>query len=331
MGCRISECGKPEGEDVDHDYVDPAGNSPDAPSTASSMDHTSNTIGRDVSLVNETAEQQEGDTHSPRTQGRIQMEYGKSVISHLSEMKGDLWKKFDKNKDGVLSSQEALQFVRTFLKHFMGELMNDLPAYTAEKIAMEKTAPDKEIQKELAASFLEVLDTDRDGLTTQEEFFEGFELALRTVLDKLFLLHFKGNQEALDVAQSEVVLFIRSPGMEQRSHKLQLLKTKTIGELRDQIEQELAIKRSNQRLWNGFSTLTEITTAHNTYTLEECSKLTPPLRSLDEIHLVGADGIQMQDRNKLHVSVVRLRRSRGFGSDSVFVDIQPEWAQSQRV
>lgn len=324
---------------MDHEYDDvkarPPSITPDdrkLNTRDDTCENTTNVIGAEVSLMTSQRAQQEeypvADVHSPRSQGKLQMEYGAGVIDHLSEMKADLWDRFDKNKDGLLSSREALSFVRTLLKQFLAVLAEDLPNGTAEKAAFDKTAPDKEVQKELASVFLKTLDTDNDGQTTKDEFFAGFEVALRAVLDKLFLLHFGGNQEALDVAQPELILFINSPGL-PKSHKVQIPKFKTVNELRELLEATLGVRRANQRLWNGFTRLSEIPSETNTLTLDQCSRRDPPLRNLDELHLVGSDGTQVQQRNRLFVTVVRLRRSRGFGSDPVFIECHPDWSNLQ--
>ena len=56
-----------------------------------------------------------------------------------------------------------------------------------------------------------------------------------------------------------------------------------------------------------FSQLTELSTERNDYTLEECGRMDPPLRSMDNLHLCGADGTQVTECDRLVVSVTRLK------------------------
>jgi len=326
MGCRESACLANEAQDIDHDYKG-SGHRKSDHENAEEVSETQNVIGREAILEEGAcAEQDEPKQQSPRSQGELEPQYGKSVIGQLSKMKEELWHRFDKDKDGLLSSREALSFVRLLLKQFLSVLASDLPHGTAEKATFDRTAPDSKVQKQLAQCFLEKLDADNDGQTTRDEFFSGFEVALRHVLDQLFLLHFKGNQEAMELAQPELILFINSPGLNGENLKIQIPKFKTVSELRSMLEGELGIAKSEIRMWNGFTRLTEISSALDLKTLQECSKELPPLRNFDVLHIVGGDGLTVSTPNRLYVSVMRVKMSRGFGNDSISIELEPDWA-----
>jgi len=337
----------PEGEDVDHE----AGLGP----TPLAQEHEAHTISSDSVLTSQREASPKSTTNSAYSAGSppkqpiqgadgmplsptsaSRREFGQNVIRELSEMKDDLWDRFDKNKDGLLSTPEATSFIKNLLKSFIAVLAEDVPEGTAEKAALNKTLPDKSVQKKLAVVFLNTLDVDKDGQTTRQEFYNGFETGLRAVLEELLLIHFGGQKQALEVATAEIVIFINSPGLKTASntkagsHKILIHKKKTLLQLREMIEAELGIKKAHQRLWIGFSQLTELSTERNDYTLEECGRMDPPLRSMDNLHLCGADGTQVTECDRLVVSVTRLKRSRSFGSDPVFVQLHPEWAGPQQ-
>merc|ERR1711865_861275 len=110
-----------------------------------------------------------------------------------------------------------------------------MPAGTAEKDVIKATAEDKTVKAQLVECFMKSLDANNDRVVTKDEFLDGLEAALRVVVDKLLLIHFNGNQEAMKAAGYQACFSVKCPGFASGSgvhaHKVAMLKNKTIGEL----------------------------------------------------------------------------------------------------
>jgi len=260
---------------------------------------------------------------------------GDAVIEELLSMKDGLWKKYDRDKDGTMDSKEAGKFIDRFLHCFLDSMEKSLPAGSVEHEAMRKTAKTPAVKTDLVSCFLGSLDVDKDNVVTKEEFFDGLEAALRAVIDKLNSMHYQGNKEAIQAAGYQACFSLKCPGFSSgpvtgAAPNIQILKTQTVGDLRHQIASELGVDAAHQQLhveWTG-RTGPLLPAEFDGNTIEEQGKLKPNLRHTDVLAVYGMDGRSVETTNKLHVTVMRLRRGRGCKSEDITAELSPSWSSS---
>jgi len=296
---------------------------------------------------------------SPRSQireGRVDGALGTAILSDLTEMRDEIFEKYDQDSSGVMSQEEASIFLRDVFSSFLDSIQ-EMDFVMTEKNALEKAAKDPVVLSELASILLEHTDLNHDGMTTQGEFHKGFENAMRHVLQHMFWLQFKRDHKAMDLATQTATIFLILPGLYHQSYSnnmgrgpvnqtvlsadkaaipMRVFLQDTVAMLASQIEHEVGIPSTRLRIYKGYSRPLEAlpmgSDLDGEVTLNDCG--IRPLESISafgdigmprDLHVREFAGQPDLEKGMFCIDILVAKR-QSMGNRGLQVKVRPAWS-----